>query len=209
MPQKKRPPIRISAAKIARAIAYGGNTNQRSVRSIISRLFEDCIVYQSRWISDSVATHEERVGFANEGRNRWYRTGPKQPWSLRHGPPTLLGLTPIQLIFARTTDEYLQWYINKGLHPDIESIKAMYKVDVVTMPYIIKLEMALFGRTIENVDIREPVQSDTVAQLFKMEGGQAGMKKFIALHQAAFEHRDLLEAEGARSASSHSAAVGR
>ena len=85
----------------------------------------------------------------------------------------------------------------------------MYKVDVVTMPYILKLEMALFGRPIENVDIREPVQSDIVAQLFKMEGGQSGIKKSIALHQAAFEHRDLLELEGARSASSHSATAGR
>ena len=85
----------------------------------------------------------------------------------------------------------------------------MYKVEVVTMPYIIKLEMALFGRTIEHVDLHDPVQGDTIAQLFKMEGGQSGMKRFIALHQAAFEHRDLLEAEGARSASSHSAAVGR
>jgi hypothetical protein len=118
-------------------------------------------------------------------------------------------LTPIQLIFARAADEYLQWYINRGQHPDLEAIKSMYKVEVVTMPYIIKLEMALLGRTIENVDIREPVQSDIVAQLFKMEGGQAGMKKFIALHQAAYDHRDLREAEGARSSSSHSAAFGR
>ena len=85
----------------------------------------------------------------------------------------------------------------------------MYKVEVVTMPYIIKLEMALFGRTIEHVDLHDSVHGDIIAQLYKMEGGQAGMKKFIALHQAAYDHRDLREAEGARSASSHSAALGR
>ena len=85
----------------------------------------------------------------------------------------------------------------------------MYKVDVVTMPYIVKIEMALFGRTIDTVDIHDPAQSNIIAQLFKMEGGQAGVKRFIALHQAAYDHRDLREAEGARSASSHSAVVGR
>jgi hypothetical protein len=121
----------------------------------------------------------------------------------------LFGLTPIQNIFARIADEYLQWYINKGQHPDLEAIKSMYKVDVVTMPYIIKLEMALFGRTIEQVDLRDPVQGDIVAQLFKMDGGQAGLKKFTALHQAAYDHRDLREAEGAWSSSSNSAAFGR
>ena len=72
--------------------------------------------------------------------------------------------------FARTTDEYLQWYINRGQHPDLEAIKSMYKVEVVTMPYIIKLEMALFGRTIEQVEIHDPVQGDIISQLFKMEG---------------------------------------
>jgi hypothetical protein len=118
-------------------------------------------------------------------------------------------LTPIQLIFARAADEYLQWYINRGQHPDLEAIKSMYKVDVVTMPYVITIEMALFGRAIEQVDPRDPLHGDIIAQLHMMDGGQTGMKKFVALHQAAYDHRDLREAEGARSASSHSAAVGR
>ena len=80
----------------------------------------------------------------------------------------------IKDILARVADEYLQWYINKGQHPDLEAIKSMYKVEVVTMPYIIKLEMALFGRTIEQVDLHDPVQGDIIAQLFKMEGGRPG-----------------------------------
>ena len=47
----------------------------------------------------------------------------------------------------------------------------MYKVEVVTMPYVIKLEMALFGRTIEHVDLHDPVHGDIIAQLYKMERG--------------------------------------
>ena len=85
----------------------------------------------------------------------------------------------------------------------------MYKVEVVTMPYLIKIETALFGRTIERIDPRHPIHGDIITQLHKMDGGQSGIKRFIALHQAAYDHRDLREAEGARSASSRSAARGR
>jgi hypothetical protein len=54
VPPKNRPPIRISVSKIARAIEHGGQTSQRSIRSVISRLLEECICYQARWLSDAV-----------------------------------------------------------------------------------------------------------------------------------------------------------
>ena len=85
----------------------------------------------------------------------------------------------------------------------------MYKVEVVTLPFLISIETSLFGRTIDKVNPRDPRYGDIITQLHKMDGGRSGMKKFVALHQAAYDHRDLREAEGARSASSHSAALGR
>ena len=81
MPKTKRPPIRISASKIARAIEHGGNTSQRSIRSAISRLFEDCICYQARWVSDGVATHAERVEYTEQGRNRPIEALESQDWA--------------------------------------------------------------------------------------------------------------------------------
>ena len=91
----------------------------------------------------------------------------------------------------------------------MSAIKALYKVEAVSLPFIIKIEIHLFGRPQEQVDPRDPQHNDIITQLHKMDGGSSGILKFNALHQAAYEHRDLREAEGARSSSSNSAAFGR
>jgi hypothetical protein len=75
------------------------------------------------------------------------------------------GLTPIQHVLARVADEYLQWYVDRRQHPDITAIKSMYKVEVVTLPFIIKIEVSLSGRTQEQVDPRDPQHSDVITQL--------------------------------------------
>jgi hypothetical protein len=121
----------------------------------------------------------------------------------------LEGLTPIQKVIARVADEYLQWYVDRGHHPGIAAIKSLYKVDTISLPFIVNIEIQLFGRTQEQVDPRDPQHSDIITQLHTMDGGNSGILKFNALHQAAYEHRDLREAEGARSSSSNSAAFGR
>ena len=120
-------------------------------------------------------------------------------WVYGGPPPTLAGVA----------DEYLQWYIDRGMHPDLKCLKELSKLTEITLPYVLKTGIHLFGRSVDQIDPREPRNSDIMGQLHKMDGGQSGLTKFNALHQAAWDHRDLREVEGARSSSSNSATLGR
>ena len=97
---------------------------------------------------------EERIHDAEIGRNRWYRTGPITKWVHDGPPPTLAGLTPTQEVLARVADDYLQWYIVRGMHPDLKCLKELYKITEITLPYVLKIEIHRFGYSVDQIDPR-------------------------------------------------------